>query len=88
VKVEKAESGSKARDEFIFDAMPFSEFVIIFEKGFDSDLLLPDFSSDTCFDILDGSDSIDWGNLNNKLCTRLSGCLLKDGSHKLYFCYQ
>lgn len=68
--------------------MPFSEFVIIFEKGFDSDLLLPDFSSDTRLDILDGGDSIDWGNFDSKLCTGLSGSLLKDGSHKLYFCYQ
>lgn len=59
IKIEEAECWGERRDELIFNAISFSEFIIILEESFDSDLFLPDFSSDTGLYIFNRSDAID-----------------------------
>lgn len=53
MQIEEAESRSESGNEFVFDAMPFPQLIVILEESLDSDLFLPDFSSDPRFDIFD-----------------------------------
>jgi hypothetical protein len=58
VEVEEAEGGGQGGDELVFDAVALSQFVVVFEESFDSDLFLPDLGTDAGFHTFDGGGTI------------------------------
>jgi hypothetical protein len=50
MEIEETQGRSQTRNELIFNAIAFPQFIIIFEECFDSDLLFPDFSADASLD--------------------------------------